>query len=377
MTEGRFLHTMLRVGDLDRSVRFYTELLGMKELRRRDVPDGLAEPYTGVMYPRLVLLDPKLMTIEVDPLDKSEVEKYIMQFKIIVDGKERLFKEVTRHSMPDDFDLQGEEETPDTWVVETWEFINTWTLINSVQFPYDFPPIIHWKNLPSIHSVYGMSDIEQVINAQDKYNFVVSNNLKINRYHAHPKTWGAGVTKTEKSSWGADEMILISSPDGKINNLEMSSDLGASRSISQDLRQSIFDLARQVDISSITDKIGQLTNLGLRLLYSDALAKTESKRELYGEAFAEINRRLLLMAGAQPVKCEVVWGEALPVNMSEEMELDKSALEAGIVDKQTVAEKWAKRYGQDWETIQERLQEQRANESSIGAVLLQRFNRGE
>jgi lactoylglutathione lyase len=37
---GRFLHTMLRVGNLDRSVAFYTQLLGMKELRRRDVPDG-------------------------------------------------------------------------------------------------------------------------------------------------------------------------------------------------------------------------------------------------------------------------------------------------------------------------------------------------
>jgi lactoylglutathione lyase len=40
MTEGRFLHTMIRVGDLDRSIGFYTKLLGMKELRRRDVPDG-------------------------------------------------------------------------------------------------------------------------------------------------------------------------------------------------------------------------------------------------------------------------------------------------------------------------------------------------
>ena len=40
MTTGRFLHTMIRVGDLDRSVRFYTNLLGMRELRRRDVPDG-------------------------------------------------------------------------------------------------------------------------------------------------------------------------------------------------------------------------------------------------------------------------------------------------------------------------------------------------
>ncbi|WP_198377897.1 lactoylglutathione lyase [Neoroseomonas rubea] len=40
MTEGRFLHTMIRVGNLDRSIAFYTKLLGMKELRRRDVPDG-------------------------------------------------------------------------------------------------------------------------------------------------------------------------------------------------------------------------------------------------------------------------------------------------------------------------------------------------
>lgn len=37
---GRMLHTMIRVGDLDRSTAFYTKLLGMKELRRRDVPDG-------------------------------------------------------------------------------------------------------------------------------------------------------------------------------------------------------------------------------------------------------------------------------------------------------------------------------------------------
>ncbi|HTW28319.1 MAG TPA: lactoylglutathione lyase [Acetobacteraceae bacterium] len=36
----RLLHTMIRVGDLDRSVAFYTDVLGMKELRRNDVPDG-------------------------------------------------------------------------------------------------------------------------------------------------------------------------------------------------------------------------------------------------------------------------------------------------------------------------------------------------
>lgn len=36
----RILHTMLRVGDLDRSLSFYTEILGMRLLRRQDYPEG-------------------------------------------------------------------------------------------------------------------------------------------------------------------------------------------------------------------------------------------------------------------------------------------------------------------------------------------------
>jgi len=40
MSTPRFLHTMLRVRDLDRSVAFYTGLMGMKELRRSEVPGG-------------------------------------------------------------------------------------------------------------------------------------------------------------------------------------------------------------------------------------------------------------------------------------------------------------------------------------------------
>ena len=36
----RILHTMLRVGNLQRSLDFYTQVLGMQLLRRQDYPDG-------------------------------------------------------------------------------------------------------------------------------------------------------------------------------------------------------------------------------------------------------------------------------------------------------------------------------------------------
>ncbi|BBD76401.1 lactoylglutathione lyase [Hydrogenophilus thermoluteolus] len=36
----RILHTMIRVGDLERSIAFYTQALGMKLLRQNDYPEG-------------------------------------------------------------------------------------------------------------------------------------------------------------------------------------------------------------------------------------------------------------------------------------------------------------------------------------------------
>ncbi len=36
----RILHTMIRVGNLERSIAFYTEVLGMHEIRRSDYPEG-------------------------------------------------------------------------------------------------------------------------------------------------------------------------------------------------------------------------------------------------------------------------------------------------------------------------------------------------
>ena len=36
----RVLHTMLRLSDLEASIRFYTHVLGMQQLRREDYPEG-------------------------------------------------------------------------------------------------------------------------------------------------------------------------------------------------------------------------------------------------------------------------------------------------------------------------------------------------
>jgi lactoylglutathione lyase len=40
----RLLHVVYRVGDLEKTIKFYTECLGMKLLRKRDIPE---EKYTN------------------------------------------------------------------------------------------------------------------------------------------------------------------------------------------------------------------------------------------------------------------------------------------------------------------------------------------
>lgn len=51
MKVGRWLHTRLRVSDLDRSLRFYTEVLGLKEISRSSSPRGstlvFLQPHVG------------------------------------------------------------------------------------------------------------------------------------------------------------------------------------------------------------------------------------------------------------------------------------------------------------------------------------------
>ena len=48
-SSGQLLHTMIRVFDLEKSIAFYTDKLGMKLLRRKDYPSGEFTLASGVL----------------------------------------------------------------------------------------------------------------------------------------------------------------------------------------------------------------------------------------------------------------------------------------------------------------------------------------
>jgi hypothetical protein len=343
------------------------------------VPGGAeSRESEDMMLPRLVVLDPRLVTIETNPDDVETVEAYVVRWVVSLpngdearmERTERVYSELERGV----FETTG-------WVIKNYVSNRStggkWVQTDETAWDYEFPPIKEWQNLPLANEVYGASEVDDIIDLQDRYNFVTSNINRIIRYHAHPKTWGRMATTPERQSWGADEMVLFMSPDAHLENLEMQSDLASSQAFALSLRQAIFDVSRTVDISSMNDKLGALTNFGLRVLYYDALQKLNSKRELLGEALTEINHRLLVLAGIEPSDGGVVvWQEPLPVDEAEQVRGVETALRMGVLSKETAAGL----LDYDWEQEQERISGEReaeqANSDNVGEMLLRNFNNG-
>lgn len=102
-------------------------------------------------------------------------------------------------------------------------------VVNSTPWEYPFPPILHQKNLPSLRNCYGDSDFDDIINIQDKSNFVVGNTNKIVKFFANPITFIFGIStdglKKNKLDSPVGALYAIPDKDAKAMNLEMSSDL--------------------------------------------------------------------------------------------------------------------------------------------------------
>lgn len=328
------------------------------------IPDGVRGK-DGKMYVRLVAIDPKIISTHTNPDDIEDVTGYTIEYSIKRDGKEIDIKQETT-------------KENDSWVVVDYERMRgkkAWEEVNRVAWEYSFPPIHHWQNLPNPLSVYGMPDItDDVIALQDRINFTAGNISKIIRYHAHPQTIVVGVAEGDIKT--APGQALFLPEGGNAFNLEMTSDLVSSSNYLQYLQNSLFSITQTVDISSFTDKLGALTNFGLKVLYQDALARLHTKQELYGDALVELNRRMSVIGGFEDDGGEIIWPEILPVNDIDVITALKSQMELGVISKQSVA----RELGIDWTEEEERLaSEKTANlsvDNNIGNYVLQNFMKG-
>jgi hypothetical protein len=149
--------------------------------------------------------------------------------------------------------------------------------------------------------------------------------------------------------------------------MESMGDLAAARQFALDIQAAMMQVSHTTRVDNLDFRT--LTNLGLKLLFFDEIAKRDSKQDLFGEFCNDINRALLQLEGRQPEDCEVLFGDVLPVDEQAETAALQFDLQAGIVSKETLMEK----RDYDPATEQERMQKERVNTGNAGAEILRQF----
>ena len=139
-------------------------------------------------------------------------------------------------------------------------------------YGHELPQISITRTCLSADDIYGRPTTDDLIGLQDKLNFIAANINKIIRLHAHPKNinYGFGADNKDVVTLDVGEVLTANNADAWWKTIEMQSDLKSSSDFFLTLRQAFFDVARSVDIDSVGDKLGALTNFGLRVLYQDA-----------------------------------------------------------------------------------------------------------
>lgn len=327
---------------------------------------GAVADEDGQIYPRLILVDPAFVEMEAMPEDYEIIWRYTIQYKFIgADGKERARKKV--------IEQDGETQA---WAITTYELSSMtagrWVEVARLDWPWPFAPIIHWQCLPTIDSPYGRPVLtEDILNLQNKINGDMSFLSQALRLGVHPLRWGKGLEGLQKIETGPDKMVSVG-PMGEIAQLPPELDWQGALAFFKSIRAGLFDITRTVDIDSLQDKLGSLTNFGLRVIYQDNINKISTMRELLGDMIEELNRRLLIMAGLEPVETEVIWPEFVPVNLQDLAIYHQTLVGMGVESKQTAAEEM----DLDWEQEQDRKDQEQQATDNVGSFLLRAFNRG-
>lgn len=281
------------------------------------LPDGAQDPDTGEKnLPRFILLNPENCTVFWDAEDITRVLWYRYEYEY-----ETGARRVTRVREDTVRNLTDKGEDMGSWRVVTYEatgsigaIVGKWTEKTTVDWPFPWSPVHAWKNQPAPFSFYGQDDIRETGNVQDGLNFTASNIQRIIKYHAAPRTIGTGFEAEDIQETAVNRFYSIAAADAKVYNLEMQSDLSSSMAYVSLLESGIFDSAGQLNPRTVQDKLGAITNFGLRVLNQDSLQVTGTKRLLYGEGLVELCQHGLETVGVTNAKVEAHWPDPLPTD---------------------------------------------------------------
>jgi hypothetical protein len=312
---------------------------------------------------RLDLIDGRHIIVFWDTTNVRRKLYYRMEWQM---GNEKRRVDMVPDWLLDASEAEGEvmpvPGVPERWTVIEYQMKGSssrWEEIARDEWAFSFAPIVDWANKRVPHQYYGASNLKNAIPLNDAVNFVASNTGRIIKYHAHPRTIGLGMEASDVKGTSIDGLLTISAKpgDAEISNLEMQSDLSSSMAFFNQLKGEFFAEQRMVDLSTIRDRLGQVTNFGVRMIFNEQLENSDEKRRVYGQWLSRAFQRLLTVMAMEVEEPEAQWDDPLPTNRMEAVQTAQIENDLGV-SKQTLFDDLGRDYFKE--------QERRADEGVAG-----------
>jgi len=321
--------------------------------------------------PRLINLNPAVVFPIYNPMDVDDVLVYELRYLV---GRKIRRQVWAISENRQNWIFWTEEKQRNKWVLIPMPVMNAYGQVEMSTepqtWPYPWAPIVAGKNLPNPNSFFGLSDLEDA-DVNDAINFVASNTNRILKIYAHPVVWGRNMGRDKLIDWTPGKALNLG-PSGEMHALEMESDMAASRDHLKQLIKAYHEIVRVPENDPESLRLGSMSGFALRILYSDLIEKTETKRRLYGDALVRVSQYALELMGYPNQNVKIHWQDPLPVDERAEIERDRFDLEYGLASRETVM----MRRGLDPAVERERIAAEQAQSGEIGAMLLREFETG-
>ncbi len=287
----------------------------------------------------MTLLDPQYVTIFWDAMNVKQLLFYRLQWK---QGDTAYMQDIVPSWLiePSHDQTLTVKPVANFWMIYDYKQSqgrSTWEKLREQKHEFAFAPLVEWAYKRRPHTYYGTSFLHNAINLNNGVNFVASNTGRIIEHHGHPKTFVFGAEIEAENAVGG---IWDNLPtDARVETLELQSDLASSMRFFETLKSEFFATQRVIDLSTVQDKLGQITNFGVRMLFSDMLEMTNGLRTAVGGGFSEVYRRLMLMDGHNIIgKIEAEWSDQLPKNRLEVLQAATLEKNLGTTSQETLTE---------------------------------------
>lgn len=304
-------------------------------------------PEAGEMLPRLVLLTNIIKWVKND--DPSQVLWYEQRWAV----DKKVYKQDTVN--------RG-----NFW--EIYEYLRDgqdWKLVKDVM-TWDAPlaPIVDVQHLPNSRGVYGNSEFDN-LPLQDSINKVASEINRILRFHAYPRTVGIGFEAGAVQQTAINSFWTIPNENARIQNLEMQSDLTASREHLKTLTRQFYSEAGL--FYDDTPDTEPKTATAVIREHEPQLNKQRTLRQQYALLIENVDKVLGYVLGAGEIEVDRMWGTT-PLEAAMNLYRLDFAIRNGLVSKQTAA----KELGYSYEKELERM----TDEALVASTLTDGFGVG-